>query len=340
MPQDVEFDIPIPSWTTPELATARERNLGWARRMGLVGGAEAERRYLFSQVADVAAYSYPDAVGADLDLAFDVNGWSFLFDDQFDVPLGEDPPAVVVCEELIDLLRLPPGTVPASSSPLADAFADVWARMAEGMSRRWQERAARHWMDYLSANPTEACDRRAGIVVDSGEWMRLRRKVIGVRPSIDVCERVGHYEVPAPAVQSTAVESAREIVTDVIILINEVYSLENDEARDAPNLVTCLTRERQWTRTEAIGELQQRAGAQMRRLPRVREQASRLCGPLGLPETAQQAVDRYLDAISAYLRGIYDWHRLAGRYTPHVAQHASPTAAGYLNLTNLATRSD
>ncbi|MFD9418605.1 terpene synthase family protein [Streptomyces goshikiensis] len=89
-------------------------------------------------------------------------------------------------------------------------------------------------MDYLSANLTEACDRRAGMVADSGEWMRLRRKVIGVRPSIDVCERVGHFEVPAPVVHSTAVESARDVVAYVIILINEVYSLENDEARDAP----------------------------------------------------------------------------------------------------------
>ncbi|MER6198511.1 pentalenene synthase [Streptomyces sp. NPDC001586] len=336
MPQNVEFDIPLPSWTTPELAAARERHLQWARRWGLVGGVEAERRYLFAQVADVAAYSYPDAVGADLDLAFDVNGWFFLFDDQFDVPLGEDPPAASVCEELIDLLRLPPGTAPSSSSPLGDAFADVWGRMAEGMSRRWQERTARHWMDYLSANLTEACDRRAGFVADSGEWMRLRRKVIGVSPSIDVCERVGRFEVPAPAVHSTAVESAREIVTDVIILVNEVYSLENDEARDAPNLVTCLVRERQCTRPEAIVELRRRADAQLRRLPRVREQASRLCGPLGLPEAAQEAVDRYLGAISAYMRGIYDWHRLAGRYTPHVAQHASPTTPGYLNLTDLA----
>ncbi|MFF3431475.1 pentalenene synthase [Streptomyces sp. NPDC002602] len=336
MPQDVEFDIPIPSWTTPELAAARERNLRWARRMELVGGAEAERRYLFSQVADVAAYSYLGAVGADLDLAFDVNGWFFLFDDQFDVPLGEDPPAVGVCEELIDLLRLAPGTVPRSSSPLADAFADVWGRMAEGMSRRWQERSARHWTEYLSANLAEACDRRAGFVADSGEWMRLRRRVIGVRPSIDVCERVGHFEVPAPAVHGTVIESAREIVTDVIILINEVYSLENDEARGAPNLVTCLMRERQWSRAEAIGELQRRADVRVRRLSRVREQASRLCGPLGLPDAAQEAVDRYLDVICAYLRGIYDWHRLAGRYTPHVAQHASPTAAGFLNVTDLA----
>ncbi|MFD9523375.1 hypothetical protein [Streptomyces sp. NPDC059979] len=69
----------------------------------------------------------------------------------------------------------------------------------------------------------------------------------------------------------------------------------------------------------------------------MREQVSRLSGPLGLPEAAQEAVDRYLNAIFAYMRGIYDWHRLAGRYTPHVARHTSPTTPGYLNLTNLAT---
>ncbi|GHD80084.1 hypothetical protein GCM10010336_63240 [Streptomyces goshikiensis] len=340
MPRQVDFTIPISSWTTPELAAARERNLRWARRMGLVSSDEAERRYLFSQVADIAAYSYPDAEGEDLDLAFDVNGWFFLFDDQFDVPRGQWPQAATVCEELIDLLHRPPGTPPPVSSPLADAFADVWQRMAHGMSRRWQERTAHHWMEYLAANLTEAVDRRAGMVPDSEEWMRLRRKVIGVRPSIDVCERVGHFEVPAPLVYSTAMESAREIVTDVIILINEVYSLENDEARDAPNLVRCLMHEQGRTRPEAIDELRKRADAQIERLAYVRRQITPLGQRLGLPHPAQEAADRYIHAISAYMRGIYDWHRLAGRYTAQVAQLASPATTGYLNVENLATSAD
>ncbi|MFD9572599.1 pentalenene synthase [Streptomyces sp. NPDC059982] len=340
MPQQVEFTIPIRSWATPELDAARKRNLRWARRMGLVSSGEAERRYLFSQVADVAAYSYPDAEGEDLDLAFDVNGWFFLFDDQFDVPLGQWPPAATVCEELIDLLHRPPGTPPAVPSPLADAFADVWQRMARGMSPRWQERTAQHWIEYLAANLTEAVDRRAGMVPNSEEWMRLRRKVIGVRPSIDVCERVGHFEVPAPVVHSTALESAREIVTDVIILINEVYSLENDEARDAPNLVRCLMHEWGHTRPQAIDELRRRADAHVERLEDMRRQITSLGQNLGLPRLTQEAADRYIDAISAYMRGIYDWHRLAGRYTPQVAQLASPTTTGYLNVENLATSTD
>ncbi|MFE2864989.1 hypothetical protein [Embleya sp. NPDC059259] len=211
----MDFDIPVPSWIALDPAAARERNVAWACRMGLLNSDEAVERYRFSQGADVAAYSYPDAKDEDLDLAFDVNGWFFLFDDQFDVPAGRFPPAAAVCEELIDLLHRPPGTAPASSSPLATAFADVWQRMAHGMSRRWRERAARHWIDYLAANLTEAVDRHTGTVPDSREWMRLRRAVIGVRPSIDLCERVGHFEVPTPAVHAGALECAREIVTDV-----------------------------------------------------------------------------------------------------------------------------
>ncbi|MER6522817.1 pentalenene synthase [Streptomyces sp. NPDC001553] len=332
MSRDIDFDIRISSWTSPELAAARGRNMLWARRMGLLGSAEAERRYLFSQVADVAAYSYPEARGEDLDLAYDVNGWFFLFDDQFDVPVGVSPPAVSVCEDLIDLLHRPPGTPPVHSSPLADAFADVWRRMAHGMSRRWQQRTAQHWIEYLAANLTEAADRQAGICPDSGEWMRLRRKVIGVRPSIDLCERVGHFEVPAPAVHTSVVESAREVVTDVIILINEVYSLENDEARQAPNLVSCLIHERGCTRQEAIDELRTRADNQLKRLPGVREHLGRRCPP----HPAHAATDRYVDAICAYLRGIYDWHRVAGRYTREVSEQASPGTTGYLNVSDLA----
>ncbi|MFF4456638.1 terpene synthase family protein [Streptomyces goshikiensis] len=60
------------------------------------------------------------------------------------------------------LLHRPPGTPPVRSSPLADAFADVWRRMAHGMSRRWQQRTAQHWIEYLAANLTEAADRQVG----------------------------------------------------------------------------------------------------------------------------------------------------------------------------------
>ena len=56
MPQNVAINLPIPSRLNPGLTAARERHLEWMRRQGLVVGHTAARRYLFSAVADLAAY--------------------------------------------------------------------------------------------------------------------------------------------------------------------------------------------------------------------------------------------------------------------------------------------
>jgi len=135
MPQNVTIELPIPFRLNSGLAAARERNLQWMRHQELVLGEKAAQRYVFSAVADLAAYSYPDVEGDDLDLAFDTMGWFFLFDDLFDVPAGHRAEeAVDVCHRLIALLRDPVPQAGGHDAPLVRAFADIWCRAGIGMS--------------------------------------------------------------------------------------------------------------------------------------------------------------------------------------------------------------
>ncbi|MDR6974493.1 hypothetical protein J2X68_001171 [Streptomyces sp. 3330] len=55
-----------------------------------------------------------------------------------------------------------------------------------------------------------------------------------------------------------------------------------------------------------------------------------------LPHLAQEATIRYVDVICAYLRGIYDWHRVAVRYACEVSGEASPDTTGCLDVSDLA----
>ncbi|MDO0916241.1 pentalenene synthase [Streptomyces sp. DT2A-34] len=337
MPQNITINLPIPPRLNSGLAAARDRNLEWMRRQKLVLGHSAARRYVFSAVADLAAYSYPDAAGEDLDLAFDTMGWFFLFDDLFDVPEGRTADeAVDVCQQLIALITHPSPRGADHAAPLVSAFADIWRRARTGMSEEWQLRAAHNWVDYLSGNLTEEIDRRTWAPQDFATRMRIGHRTLGLIPSLDLAERVGHFEIPQIIWHSSHLESMRRAAVDAVKLINEVMSLENDDARGDPNLVHCLMRQRDCSRQEAIRVAVTLVQAAVSQLFEQVRRTPLFCSRLGLTSTEADKVQRYATAMFTWIRGSYDWSRNNGRYSPHTASALSPDVTGQLHPANLA----
>nr|WP_163017289.1 pentalenene synthase [Streptomyces chartreusis] len=337
MPQDLNFPPPIQPQINPEIDRARERHLGWAATHNLIRGDVPRQRYVKSYAADLSAYAYPRAAGADFDLSFDMMGWFFLFDDQFDVPSAEHPwSATSACTRLISVLLQPSTADISSLPPIAGAFVDMWQRMRYGMSQAWIDRTTCNWVDYLLGNLTEASNRLAEYSTSSIERMRIRRRTIGVRPSIDMSERVNNFEIPDIAWHSTHIEAMRLITIDHIILTNELASLEIDEARHDPNLVYCLMREKGLSRAEAIGELASRADNEMERFLDLERRLPFLGERLALSKPEMRKIKKYVEALRAWIRGSYDWHCVAGRYSAEVAKQASPLQFGYLNSSDLS----
>ncbi|MBD0692943.1 terpene synthase family protein [Streptomyces sp. CBMA123] len=331
MPQDIEFTVPLAGRVSPELARARRRHLAWVRASGLVGSGEALRRYESSRVADSAAYGVPDATGTDLDLCFDLLGWFFLFNDQFDDQFdGRDGctgDAIAVCQDLVDLLRWPkPRTTHAP--PVVAAFADCWQRMSAGMSEEWRRRTVHDWVDYLAGWPTKIAERAHGVLPAPSAHLRARRRTIGVRPLLALAERAGHFEVPLRAWCSSHLEAMRIAACDAIIAMNEIHSLEKDQAGGRPNLVLSLMRHHGASRAEAVRQVCDTVDRSVGSFLDLRAGLPALERELGgkMPELA-----RYADAHAAWIRGYHDWGRAAPRYTTG----AHP---GDLGLENLAAR--
>lgn len=336
MPQNVIIDLPIPPRLNPGIAAARKRNLEWMNRHRLVSGHSATHRYIFSAVADLAAYSYPDAEGDDLDLAFDTMGWFFLFDDLFDVPEGREADvAVDVCQQLIRVIHHPLSQETGHEAPLVGAFADIWRRARTGMSEQWQHRAAHNWVEYLTGNLTEEVDRRTWIPQDFATRMRIGQRTLGLIPSLDLAERVGHFEIPQIIWYSSHLESMRRAAVDAVKLINEVMSLENDDARGDPNLVHCLMRQRNCSREEAIRLAIKIIQTTVSQLFEQMKLTPLFCARLGLTSADTNNVDRYTSALCSWIRGSYDWSRSNGRYSPRTASALGPDMTGQLHPANL-----
>ncbi|WP_460699129.1 terpene synthase family protein [Nocardia thraciensis] len=337
MPRDVELIMPFPVHVNPDRIGARDRSVQWCRMHGLLRNDEEIDRYLFSQVPELAAYGYPEATGDDLDLAFDLMAWFFIFDDRFEIPPGTYSTQLVQsCEELIELLYCPPGSVLGDVTPIVGAFDDIWRRLREGMSVPWCRRVIHNWADYFEGNLTEAVDRAVLIDPDTQTYHALRRQTVGVWSSLDLAERVGHFEVPPAAWFSSLLKAMRAVANDHIAMVNEIYGLEKDEAHDDPNLVRYLARDRRLSREDAVVEACNAADTLIERFISLRQRVPHLSERLNLSSTERRAVDRHVAVMCEWIAGNHEWHTTAGRYSAEAIRSAAPDSTGFLNSSQCA----
>lgn len=315
MSQDVEFDIPFPPRINAHAESAGQRHLEWARRFGLVRSESAIERFRSWRPADVASMWYLHATGGDLDLGADIFGWFLVFDDQFDGPRGDRPDAsAAVIDEVLSVFA--PGKTARRLSPAAAAFADIWAREKEGMSRAWQERAARNWQEYLKTYVTEAVNRSQRADLSVQEYMQLRDKSGVMYVLLDTVERIGRFELPAAVYQSPALQTMYDMTVQVINIVNDVLSLTKEESRGDPhNLVLVLEREKRCSRSAAIKEIQGMVRAWTDRFLQHEARMPQVCDDLGVPVGERAAVYHFIEGMRAAMRGNYDWCARTVRYS-------------------------
>jgi hypothetical protein len=330
--------MPYPRKTATGLATAMERHLRWARDMGFLPSEAAADRYRFCQHAEVGAWFCPEpGQDRDLDLQLDVNGWFFMIDDAFDVPAGRSADgAVAVCQRLMELLHHAPADGGArDASPLVTAFADIWQREHEGMSAFWQQRASCTWIGYLAGNLAEEANRRVAATLTPATYLRVRHQSVGVLPAYDMGECVGPSEVPPLAWYSSHVAAMRRRSVEHVIMVNDVCSLEKDEAHGEANLVTLLASQRGLSRDDAMGQVVSMADDHMRQFQELETGIPHLCDKLALTDVGRAAVARHVLCMRDMVSGNYHWSRSCGRYSREAAALLGPGNPSLLGLHDL-----
>lgn len=314
MPQDVEFDLPFPLRVSADLEGARRRNLAWVRRLGLVSGEDSADWFSMWDMPSLAAFGFPHAAGDGLDLCTDAMTFFFLFDDQFDGPLGRRPDRVAdVCGEFIDLVH---GARPrGAAGPLPHAFADLWDRCREGAPPRWRARAACEWEYYFAAHAHEAINRDRRAPAELEEYLQVRRGVAATDLPVSLGERASAIDVPPAAFHSPQLRIMRQTAIDVTFMCNDVYSLEKEEARgDKDNLVLVLEHGQSLSRPQAIARAQHEVARRCSRFQELRDQIPELCARLGLAGEQRTAVDRYAEIMASWIRGYHEWEMRTLRY--------------------------
>ncbi|MFI0743434.1 hypothetical protein ACH4PU_36000 [Streptomyces sp. NPDC021100] len=315
MPQGVEFDIPFPPALNPNLERARPGHMAWLREQGLIRTTHEAELYLFMQISEATAYTYNRADPDELRLALDMVGWTALFNDQFDGPTGKQPERTrAVCQELVQLTRRPPGAGEPKTAATR-AWVDVWRRSCHRMSEAWRERAAANWREYIASHTDETDNRTTSSRPSAEEYPRLRRATVGMGPYLDLTERVYHAELPAQLDQHPALNRMRTLATDVVWLIDDVHSVEREQARgDVHNFVLLLERDR--SRPEAIGSIQARVAQATAEFRQLETRSKALPDELGLTGSQAQALTCYLASMRDFMSGTYQWLRTSPRFRP------------------------
>lgn len=327
MPQNVDFHIPLPSRQSPDHVRADAEQLVWPRSLGLIKSEAAATRHLRGGYGQLASRFYPHATGTDLDLGVDLMSWFFLFDDLFDGPRGESP---VETKQLTDAVAAAlDGHLPESAAPIAHGFADIWRRSREGMSAAWCARSARHWRSYFDGYVEEALSRDTPYY-SAAQYMAVRRRTIGVQPTVDMAERTGHFEVPHRVFGSAVLSAMLQIAADVNLMLNDIASLEKEEARgEQNNMVLILCREHGWSKDHSIDHIQDAVRACLEQYILLESCLPQVADIFRLNDAERESLDRYRDdAVRPVIRGSYDWHRSSGRYDAEFALAAG--AQGYL----------
>ncbi|MFJ5273379.1 terpene synthase family protein [Streptomyces sp. NPDC088358] len=338
MPQDIDFDLPPIAGISPDLDGARLRNLHWVRRMGLVGDDRSLAWYTSWDMPGLAALGFPYAQGPALDLCADAMGFFFVFDDQFDGPLGRDPVQTArVCQQLIDIVH---GTAPqAGADPCSHAFADIWARSTHDVHPGWIARTAHEWEYYFAAQAHEAIGRLRATPADLQTYLQVRRGIAGTDLPLSLGEQAAGITVPAAAFHSPQLRIMRQAAIDVTLMCNDVYSLEKEEARgDMDNIVLVIEHTRRCTRDEAVTAARQEVALRVRRFQELLGQVPALCAQLDLSEQQRTAVNTYTGLMTAWMSGYHAWQTKTQRYrtAPQVVPASGP---GYFDQV-LHTRPD
>ncbi|WP_327138909.1 terpene synthase family protein [Nocardia sp. NBC_01327] len=310
MPQDIQFDIPIPSRTHRDIDRARRDNFSWARGHGLAATESAAQAWEACDLALLIAGWHPDAAAADLDLILDAVTFATALDDRIDT-ITEIAGVHNLITELTTVMERP--ILP--QHPLSMIWADVWWRIVRGMSPAWINRCRTAWSAYLQSHIEEARNRNGHILAVGADFFAVRRNAGYMGPSICFIERAGHFELQNRILGAPCIQQLTILVTDMVDTMNDIQSLEKEEKfGDIHNLVISRQHEHGWSRDLALSSVVDTVNAWAREFIRIEEEIPELCRALHLSYSETDDTGRFTEGLRHLVRGYADWGLCTGRY--------------------------
>ncbi|MFJ8621910.1 hypothetical protein ACIRD3_03575 [Kitasatospora sp. NPDC093550] len=327
----------LPARMSPHREELERLILEWADRYRLVDGPRARQRLADTHLGELIARCYPHLRAERLAPLAGWFTWAFVIDDLYDGYASAEAAGHTrtTLRMLAALSLRPAGPAPADdappagdapraddappagdSPPLADELAEVWRRLADRQSTRWQLRFITHMGQFLDAFRYEAVNREHRHVPALSGYTQLRRASGGITPSLDLLEYAAGLEVPALLHESEQLRTMVNKASDVVVWVNDVLSLRKElVVGEVTNGVLAVSRELGCGLQDAIDHVYRKVARDIDVFLRAEESLDTLCGSwYGLREADRAAVGTFTDGMKAWMRGNLDWGATSRRY--------------------------
>lgn len=323
-----DFDFPYALTLSPHLGAARDRNIVWARRMGMLDGLPGrpgshvwdERRARNIDLPLCSAGLDPDATPQELDLSSNWLTWGTYGDDLYPVIYGRtrDVAGAWAANERLRLfMPLDGGPVPEPSDAMERGLADLWERTAGPMDDASRRTFRKSVDDMLNSWLWELSNQAQNRIPDPVDYIEMRRFTFGADMTMRLCRLEHGDRVPAEVYRSGPVRSLENAAVDYATLLNDLFSYQKEieyegEVHNCVLVVQNFFGVDYPTGVSMVHELMK---GRMRQFQHVIEHELPIVyDDFALGAEAREILDTYVIELQNWMAGILNWHRNCVRY--------------------------
>ncbi|MFI6642846.1 germacradienol/geosmin synthase [Streptomyces sp. NPDC050504] len=339
-----EFSLPYAVSLSPHLAGARERNIAWAHRMGILGPQPGrpdshvwdERRARNIDLPLCAAGIAPAATRDELDLASNWLTWGTYGDDLYPVLYGRNRDlagAHAANERLRTFLPLAGEPVPEPVDAMERGLADLWRRTAGPMDERSRRVFRKSVEDMLDSWLWELANQLQNRIPDPVDYLEMRRWTFGSDLTLRLARLSKGETVPVEVYESGPIRSLENAAIDYGMLINDVFSYQKEIEYEGEVHNLVLVTQRFFdidypTALRLVHDLMEGRLAQFHHVIDV--ELPVLYADFQLDEATRKAVDDYVDDLRNWMAAVLNWHRGCVRYSQEHLRSGSGGAPWHL----------
>ncbi|KAI0041515.1 terpenoid synthase [Auriscalpium vulgare] len=254
----------------------------------------------------LASLSYPFLDKARLRTGCDLMMLFFVFDEYTDLSHGDD--VRVYADMVMDALRNPHTPRPAGEILLGEVARQFWELAVKTATPTAQKRFIDAFTRYTDSVVAEARDRDETHVRSIDEYFKIRRFTIGAEPSYVPMELA--MDIPDDVIAHPTVVKLTQLVTDVILLDNDLCSYNKEQANgeELHNILTIVMAELKVDLNGALDWLEKRHAE-------LNEAIIETCNSLPVwNEDIRDDVDEYLLGVVGWVRSNDSWNFESQRY--------------------------
>ncbi|KAG6859946.1 hypothetical protein C0995_001480 [Termitomyces sp. Mi166 len=302
---DLLAEWPWKRKTNPHYPQAKAESSIWIRSFNAFT-PYAQRAFDLCDFNLLASLVYPLESKAVLRAGCDFFNFVFLFDEYTDVATPHETQQMVTM--VMDALRNPDRTRPAGECVVGEVARQFWNLSLKCACGGAQRRFIEAFDEYTTGVIQEVQDRAQNYLRNIDEYLALRRRTVGVMPSITFLQF--ELDLPDKIFEDPVVQRLTNICVEMTILSNDVYSYNLEEARggERHNLVTVVMHHVNIGLNEAMRWIEDYNSKL------VQDFLNDFDNIPSFGEEFQDDVNRYLDGMATWVRGNDCWSFEGGRY--------------------------